>query len=96
MIIFIDSDENGYVDGWGSTRSSENDIELKIDEDHEFFKTDIHVWKYEDGDLVFDEDKKKKLVKEREQEESKPLKSEVNEMALLELAGMIAELKGGN
>lgn len=96
MIIFIDTDENGYVDGWGSTRSNEDEIEMDLDKEHEFFNSDTSCWKYENGDLVFDEEKKQKLVKEREKEESKPSKSEINEMALLELAGMLAELKGGN
>lgn len=96
MIIYLNLTDDDYVDGWGSNRSNESEIEINLDEEHDFFNSDIHCWKYEDDELVFDEEKKQKLVKEREMEEFKPLKSEINEMALLELAGIIDKLKGGN
>lgn len=88
MIVYITLDENGYVDGWGSTRSSENDIEIELDDDHEFFKTDFSCWKYENSELVFDEEKQKQLIEEYEREQNKPTdkeRLEALEKAMLEL-----------
>lgn len=88
MIVYITLDENSYVDGWGSTRSSENDIEIELDDNHEFFKTDSACWKYENGELVFDEEKQKQLIEEYEREQNKPNSQErleALENALLEL-----------
>ena len=87
-MIYITINENGYVNGWGSTRSTENDIELELDENHEFFKTDYQCWKYVDGELVFDEEKQKQLIEEYEREQNKPTdkeRLEALENALLEL-----------
>lgn len=89
MIVYITLDENGYVDGWGSTSSHvDNEIEIDLDENHEFFKTDSACWKYENGELVFDEEKQKQLIKEYEREQNKPSEQErieALESALLEL-----------
>ena len=88
MIVYITLDENGYVDGWGSTRSSENDIEIELDDNHEFFKTDFACWKYENNELVFDEEKQKQLTEEYEREQNRPSEQErieALENALLEL-----------
>ena len=88
MIVYIALDENSYVDGWGSTRSSDDDIEIELDDNHEFFKTDFACWKYEDDELVFDEEKRDRLIAEREAEENKPNENErleALENALLEL-----------
>lgn len=88
MIIYIALDENGYVDGWGSTRSSDNDIEIELDDNHDFFKTDFACWKYEDGELVFDEEKQKQLIEEYERGQNRPSEQErieALENALLEL-----------
>jgi len=87
-LIYITLNENGYVNGWGSTRSTENDIELELDENHEFFKTDYQCWKYENGELVFDEEKQQRLIEEYEREQNKPTEQErieALENALLEL-----------
>lgn len=88
MKVYIYIDENSYVNGWSSTRSTENDIELELDNDHEFFKTDFACWKYEDGELVFDEEKRQKLIEEFEREQNIPTEQErieALEKALLEL-----------
>ena len=88
MKIYLTLDKNGYVDGWGSTRSSDNDIEIELDDNHEFFKTDSACWKYENGELVFDEEKQKQLIEEYEREQNKPTdkeRLEALENALLEL-----------
>ena len=87
MIIYITL-KDGYVDGWGNTRSSDSDIEIELDDNHEFFKTDYQCWKYEDGELIFDEEKQKQLTEEYEREQNKPSEQErleALENALLEL-----------
>ena len=88
MKIYLTLDEDGYVDGWGNSRSSDNDIEIELDDNHEFFKTDHQCWKYENGELVFDEEKQKQLIEEYEREQNKPSSQErleALENALLEL-----------
>ena len=88
MIVYITLDENGYVNGWGSTRSSDSDIEIELDDNHEFFKTDFSCWKYENGELIFDEERQQQFINERLQEENKPTyqeRLEALENALLEL-----------
>ena len=93
-MIYITLNENGYIDGWGSTRSSDNDIEIELDDNHEFFKTDFSCWKYENGELVFDEEKQKQLIKEYEREQNKPSESDMLTLAILELAVELEKLKG--
>ena len=88
MIVYIALDKNSYVNGWGSARSSDSDIEIELDDNHEFFKTDFSCWKYVDGELVFDEEKQKQLIEEYEREQKKPSEQErleALENALLEL-----------
>lgn len=89
MKIYLTLDENSYVDGWGSTSSHvDNEIEIELDDNHEFFKKDIHCWKYEDGELVFDEERQQKLIEEYEREQNKPTEQErieALENAMLEL-----------
>lgn len=88
MIIYIALDDKNYVDGWGSTRSNEDEIELQLDKEHEFFDSDFSCWKYENDELIFDEEKRDRLIVEREAEENKPIEQErieALESALLEL-----------
>lgn len=93
MIVYIALDENGYVNGWGSTRSSDNDIEIELDDNHEFFKTDYQCWKYVDGELVFDEEKQKQLIEEYEREKNKPSELDMLALAVMELGQLI--MNGG-
>ena len=89
MKIHLTLDENGYVDGWGSTSSHvDNEVEIELDDTHKFFKTDFACWKYEDGKLVFDEERQQKLIEEYEREQNRPCEQErieALENALLEL-----------
>ena len=69
MKIYLTLDENGYVDGWGSTSSHvDNEIEIDLAENHDFFKTDFACWKHENGELVFGEEKQKQLIEEYAEE----------------------------
>ncbi|MFD2210167.1 hypothetical protein ACFSMW_10600 [Virgibacillus halophilus] len=91
--IYFETDDKGYVDGWGSTRSKDDEVELEIDKGHDFFESDSHAWKYVEGNLVFDEERNKELLEENDKK--KPSKEEVRSIAILELAERIAALEGG-
>ena len=93
MKIYFTVDDDGYVNGWGSTRSTENDIELDLDDNHEFFKTDHQCWKYVDDELVFDEERQQKLIEEYEREKNKPSETDILAMAVMDLAELV--LNGG-
>lgn len=96
MVIYITLDENNYVSGWGtSSNQSNNEISINLCADHDFYKTDTHAWKYTAGELVFDEDKRDRLIDEGKEEGNKPSKEEINEMAILELAGILSNMTGG-
>ena len=95
MKIYITLDKNGYVDGWGSTSSHVDDeVEIELDDTHKFFKTDSACWKYENGELVFDEERQQKLIEEYEREQGRPSELDMLALAILELAAELEKLKG--
>lgn len=94
MIIYL-SVVGGYVDFWGTTRSSDNDVKVNLDKNHDFFNTDCHAWKYIDGELIFDEEKEQELIVQHEKEQNKLTVDDLNTLAIFELAQQIEELKGG-
>lgn len=94
MKIYFTLDDDGYVDGWGSTSSHvDNEIEIELNDNSEFFKTDFACWKYEDGELVFDEERQQKLIEEYEREQNKPSELDTLALAIMELGKLI--LNGG-
>ena len=93
MKVYLYIDENSYVNGWSSTQTSDNDIEIELDDTHEFFKTDFACWKYEDGELVFDEEKRQRLIEEYEREKNRPSELDTLALAIMELGKLI--LNGG-
>ena len=93
MKVYLYIDENSYVNGWSSTRSTEKDIELELDNDHEFFKTDFACWKYENGELIFDEEKQQQLIEAYEREQNKPSELDMLALAVMELGQLI--MNGG-
>ncbi|MDY0396763.1 hypothetical protein RWE15_23805 [Virgibacillus halophilus] len=76
--IYFESDDKGYVDGWGSTRSKDDEVELEIDMGHDFFESDSHAWKYVEGNLIFDEERNKELLEENDKKEAVERGSPVN------------------
>ena len=95
ITIYFSLDENGYLDGWGSTSSkTETEIELEIDRNHVFFDSDSCAFKYIDGELVEDKARRQRLIEEHEKEESKLSKEDINSIAIMELAQLI--MMGGN
>lgn len=93
MIIYFTVDKDGFLDGWGSTRSNENEIELRVNEDHELFDSDPAIFKYADGELIKDEEKRRQLKEKYEQEQSKLSDEELNALAIMELGKII--MNGG-
>lgn len=91
--VYIGLDDDNYVNGWGSLRSSEEDIKLALGEDHSFFSSDIYCWKYADGDLIFDEERKQHLIEQYEKENTKLSADDLNTLALFELAQEIEALR---
>lgn len=92
MVIYINIDNSGYVDGWGT---DDGDVRVELSSGHEFFTTDIQSWKYENDELVLDDARNNERIAERQKEESKISKDEINEMAILELASIVSSMKGG-
>lgn len=91
MVIYVDLDKENYVTGHGT---DDGDVKIDIDKEHEFFKTDIHAWKFIDGKLTFDKKRDSEIKKEQEREQNKPSKEDMNALAILELAEQIESLKG--
>lgn len=96
MVIYVLLSEDNYVEGYGSTPSgSENEVEIEISKDHEFFSKDIMSFKYEGGGLVFDKEVNDKRIREREKEELLPTDDELNAIAIMELYEKIMTKEGG-
>lgn len=101
MIIYFELDDDGYLNGWGSTRSNENEIALELDEGHKFFNDYSILYKYVDGKIVKDEEKEQQLIDENEEEMDKPSELELlrqeNEMLAMAVMELTATLmKGGD
>src|SRR5699024_6480502 len=71
MVIYINLDDDNYLTGWGSTQSNCN---IKIYIPDEETLSNPEIFKYEDGELIKDEEKQKEIIKEREEEKNAPSK----------------------
>ncbi|QFG05430.1 hypothetical protein 031MP002_29 [Bacillus phage 031MP002] len=69
--IYVTLDSEGFVNGWGSTRGQESDVELTLEENHAFF-SDPFSYSIQDGQPVFSQEKKDSREKEREEARNKP------------------------
>lgn len=65
MKIYL-SVRDGRVIGFGSSPSSESDIEMNVSNDHEVLAYPV-IFKYENGQLVKDEEYQQQLIKEKEE-----------------------------
>lgn len=95
MKIYFFLENNGYVYGGISYRPMKNAIEADVPEDHEIFSSDSNAFKYKDGELIKDEERRKRLKENAEKDRNKLTDVEMNEQALLELANIVSQLKGG-
>jgi hypothetical protein len=59
------------VIGLGETRSSDSDIEMNVNDDHEVLKN-CFIFTYTNGQLVKDEVFQEQLIQEKEEHRNKP------------------------
>lgn len=93
MIIYFETDKEGYLNGWSSSRSNEREIELEVEEDHEVLRNS-RIFKYVDGELIKDEERQQQLIGQYEKELNKQTETDKIAMALMDLAEIL--LNGGD
>lgn len=86
--------KDGYLDGASSTQPGHK-YSVEIEKDHEVLHNP-EVFKFVNGELIKDEERQRQLIEEHEKDRAKLSKEEINEMAILELAGILADMKGGD
>lgn len=69
MLIYITVDTDGTLQGWGSNRGSENEIEVEVPDDHIIFHTNPKVLKYMNGTILKDEEIQLMRAKDRKDRE---------------------------
>lgn len=90
MITIYINVVDGYVaDMYSSTRSTSEEIEIILDESHPFFTSDFACWKYVDGELIFDEEKRQQREEDRIEEENKLTETDMLAMAIMDLTELI-------
>jgi len=70
MKIFIQVNEERVI-GWGSTRGTEADVELEVEEGSEIIRNP-YVYTYKNGELETDEVYRQQLNNEKEEQLKKP------------------------
>lgn len=90
--IYFSLDEEGYLDGWGSTPSSEDCFCMEVPKDHEVLRNAI-IFKFVDGELIKDEERQQELIDQHERESNKLSAVDLNTLALFELAQEIEALR---
>lgn len=100
--IYFVIDEEGYIKGGYSESElvGENVHSVEVEEEHEIFNSDAEIFKYVDGELIKDEERKQQIIKEFDDQRNKPSEIELlrqeNEMlalAIMELSTIV--LSGG-
>lgn len=87
MKVYLKLDDAGYVRCW-SSNYSDDDTKIDIDKDHEMLRNP-EIFKYEDGELIKDEERQKQLIEEFNASENRLTDDEVNAIALMELTEII-------
>lgn len=70
MKLFIQLGAENRVVQVGKTKSTDNDIEIDIPQNHELHKNPF-IFKYEQGQLVSDETFRQQVLKEKEEQDKK-------------------------
>lgn len=52
MKIFIQADADGILQGWGSTRGHETDIEVEVADNHPILFSNHRLFRYVDGQII--------------------------------------------
>ncbi len=69
MKIYVLVDTEGNIQGWGSTRSMDSEVEIEITDNHEFLYGNPRMYVYQNGEIIkndskiFQEIKDKKIEK---------------------------------
>ncbi|MGX9931946.1 hypothetical protein ACW0KB_11975 [Virgibacillus salarius] len=85
-VIHFLVDDNNYVSGGISYGKMEDAIKLEVTDDHPILTDNANVYKYENGELVADEEYRQKIIDEKQEKENEPSDEELNAIALMELA----------
>lgn len=92
-IYFVVGDDDYVIGGYSFNKiGGENVEKTRVEENHPIFSNDAEAFKFDSGVLVLDEERKNEL----EKEQNKVPKEEMNEMAILELAGILSNMTGGD
>ncbi|GGP07889.1 hypothetical protein GCM10011346_05940 [Oceanobacillus neutriphilus] len=86
MVIYFNV-VKGYLDGWSST-SEGFEYKLEVENTHEVLINPF-IFKFENGELIKDEEYQKQLIGQEEIRKSIPNSEEINAIAILELAEMV-------
>lgn len=82
--IYFLLDNEGYLSGISSNSYRDDDeIKLEVEEDHEIFTNDPMVFKYENGELIKDEEQRQRIIVE--EQENRATEEDLKALAMLEL-----------
>jgi glycyl-tRNA synthetase beta subunit len=82
--IYFLLDNEGYLMSISSTsHRAENEIRLELPHDHVIFNDDYTVYKYENSQLIADEERRKRII--AEEQENRATEEDLKSIAMLEL-----------
>lgn len=88
--IYFTVDENNRLNELSSTSTrKENEFCIEVDDNHEVLLGNYEIFKYENGELIKDEEYQEELIEEEEERQNKPNDEEMNAIALMELTELI-------
>lgn len=79
--IYFTVDDNGFLEGYSSNSMLlENEICIELEETHELFSNPFSIFKYEDGEIIKDDEAEDNYIKEEIASDNKPTLKEENEI----------------
>ncbi|MCU6603845.1 hypothetical protein OCO53_25730 [Peribacillus frigoritolerans] len=75
MKVFFNVGQDNRILGWGSTKGSDNDVELDLPEDHEAIKNP-YIFRYADGELIKDDEWQQVQIEKQQLRKNTPSKDE--------------------
>ncbi|MEP9408579.1 hypothetical protein ABKP09_19870 [Peribacillus frigoritolerans] len=73
MKVFFSVGQDNRITGWGSSKGSENDVELDLAEDHEAIRNP-YVFRYENGELIKDAEWQEIQIQKQDSHKNAPSK----------------------
>jgi hypothetical protein len=71
MKVFFNVGQDNRITGWGSTKGSDNDVELDLPEDHEAVRNP-YIFRYENGELIKDSEWQEIQIQKQEGRKNAP------------------------